>query len=103
MAQHQVERRGVDLEVVGVALQGHELVLDAGLAGPAGQGGQGVGARVDDGDPMAERRERHREATGAAAEVEDVERPGSSGSRPRTASHSTESGTWLLPLARSAV
>ena len=49
--------------------------------GPAGQGGQGVGAGVDDGDPVAELGHPDREAAGAAADVEDVELR--AGRRPR--------------------
>ena len=47
--------------------------LDAVLAGPASQRGEGVGAGVDHGDPVAEPGHPDREAAGAAADVEHVE------------------------------
>ena len=64
--------------------------LDAVLAGPAGQRGQGVGAGVDHGDPVAEPGHPDREAAGAAADVDDVE-PGlsSPSSTDPSASHTT--------------
>ena len=74
MAQHHVGAGGAgDVEQVGqVALLRRRPVGDAGLAGPAVEGGQGVGAGVDDGDPVAELGQRDREAAGAATDVEDV-------------------------------
>jgi hypothetical protein len=56
----------------GVPLPGGDAVGDAGLGGAALEGGEGVGARVDDGDPVAELGERDGEAAGAAADVDDV-------------------------------
>ena len=44
------------------------------LAGPPVEGGQGVGAGVDDRDPVAELGDPDREPAGAAADVEDVAR-----------------------------
>ena len=55
--------------------------VDADLAGPAVQRGQGVGAGVDHGDPVAELGHPDREAAGAAADVERRRGVG----RPRTA------------------
>lgn len=45
----------------------------AGLGGAALQREERVGAGVDDGDPMAEPGDRHREVPGAAAGVQDVQ------------------------------
>ena len=44
----------------------------AALAGPPVEGGEGVGAGVDDPDPVTELGDPDREAAGAAADVEDV-------------------------------
>ena len=52
-----------------VALEAGDL--DAHLAGPAAEGGQGVGAGVDHGDLVTELGEPDREAAGAAADVDD--------------------------------
>jgi len=61
-------------EVVEVALHAGDPVADAALGGPALQGGEGVRAGVDDGDPVAGRGERDGEAAGAAAGVDDRQR-----------------------------
>ena len=57
--------------------------------GPALERGERVGAGVDDGDPVAELGQRHGEAAGAAAGVEDVERraPAGAGRRDSLAQH----------------
>ena len=56
-----------------VALQAGDPAGEPALGGAALQRGQRVGAGVDDGDPVAGARERHGEAAGAAAGVDDVE------------------------------
>ncbi len=61
--------------------------LDPDLPGPAGERSQGVGTGVDHGDPVSGVGHPDCEATGAAADVDDVARPASS-SGPR-ASHTT--------------
>ena len=76
--EHAVAEHHVGAGGTGQLEQGAEVALlagdlDAVLAGPAGQGGQGVGAGVDHGDPVAEPGHPDREAAGAAADVEDVE------------------------------
>ena len=76
--EHAVAEHHVGAGGTGQLEQGAEVTLlagdlDAVLAGPAGQGGQGVGAGVDHGDPVAEPGHPDREAAGAAADVEDVE------------------------------
>ena len=58
----------------GVPLLGAHPVGDAGVRGTALQRGESVGAGVDDGDAVAEARERDRETPGATADVDDVER-----------------------------
>ena len=49
------------------------VTVDVVLAGPAVEGGQGVGAGVDHGDPVAELADADGQPAGAAADVEDVE------------------------------
>ena len=49
---------------------------DAGLASPAVERGQRIGAGIDDGDPVAEPGDAYGRGAGAAADVEDVERAG---------------------------
>ena len=76
--EHTVAEHHVSTGGTGQLEQGAEVTLlagdlDAVLAGPAGQGGQGVGAGVDHGDPVAEPGHPDREAAGAATDVEDVE------------------------------
>ncbi|CAM5638711.1 hypothetical protein SGLAM104S_02450 [Streptomyces glaucescens] len=61
-------------QAVGVALHSAHPVGDAGLGGAALQGEQRVGAGVDDGDPVAEAGDGHREVAAAASGVEDVQR-----------------------------
>ena len=77
MAQHQVDAPGERPERVGevgdVALHGAHAVADAGLLGPPGQRGERVGARVDDDDAVTGLGQRHGEAAGAAAGVDQVE------------------------------
>src|SRR5918993_1393817 len=46
--------------------------VDADLPRPSGECSQGVRARVDDGDAVSGERDPHGEATGAAADVDDV-------------------------------
>ena len=58
---------------VGVALSGRDAVGDARLSGPSFEGGEGVGAGVDDGDLMPELGKRYGEPAGATAEVEDLQ------------------------------
>ena len=74
VAQHHVGTVAAgDVEQGGqVALLAADPVGHAALAGPAVQGGQGVRAGVDDGDPVAELGDPDGEAAGAAADVEDV-------------------------------
>jgi len=60
--------------------QAGQVALPAGdrdvvLASPAVECGQGVGAGIDHGDPVTERTDPDREATGASTDVEDVARP----------------------------
>jgi hypothetical protein len=74
VAQHHVCAGGAgDLEQVGhvplLAGDGHPLLPRAAV-----EGGQGVGAGVDDRDPVAELGDPDREPAGAAADVEHVER-----------------------------
>ena len=78
VAEHDVGLAGLgDVEQVAeVALLAGDPVGHPGLAGAPVEGGQGVGAGVDDGDPVAEPGERDGEAAGAAADVEDVPGPG---------------------------
>ena len=66
-----VEHRGQ------IALRGPHRIGNPGFGGPALKRGQGVRARIDHGDPVAEPGQRDREASGAAADVDDVERLGS--------------------------
>ena len=73
VAEHQVGTAGCDQ--VG---QGGEVALltddlDADLAGAASQCGQGIGAGVDHGDPVAELGDPDRGDPGATADVDDVE------------------------------
>ena len=74
VAQHHVGAVGTDdVEQAGqVALPPGDR--DVVLARPAVESSQGVGAGVDHGDPVAEPADPDREATGAAADVEDVAR-----------------------------
>ena len=74
VAQHQVDPAlgGELAQVAEVALETGDPVGDALLVGPAGERGEGVGAGVDDGDPVAEAGEADREPAGAAADVEDT-------------------------------
>ena len=66
---------GQDLvQQVAVALEAADPRPDAGGVGPAAQGGQGVGAGVDDGDVVAEPGERDGEHAAAAADVEHAQR-----------------------------
>ena len=73
VAQHQVDATlGSQLaEVAEVALETGDPVGDTFLVGPAGQGGEGVGAGVDDRDPVALGGDADRETAGAATDVED--------------------------------
>ena len=78
-AEHAVAQDQVDTlvgcqlaQVAQVALQAGDPVGHSLLVGPAGEGGQGVGAGVDDGDPVALGRHPDREPAGAAADVEDL-------------------------------
>ena len=76
--EHAVAEHHVSAGGTGQLEQGAEVALlagdlDAVLAGPAGQGGQGVGAGVDHGDPVAEPGHPDRESAGAATDVEDFE------------------------------
>ncbi len=73
VAQDQVDAAGLDQagEVPEVALLAGDPVGDAALAGPAVEGRQGVGARVDDPDVVAELGQRDGEPAGAAADVDD--------------------------------
>ena len=76
--EHAVAEHHVGAGGTGQLEQGAEVALlagdlDAVLAGPAVQRGQGVGAGVDHGDPVAEPGHPDREPAGAAADVEDVE------------------------------
>ena len=93
MAQHQVDTalgRQLD-EVAQVALESGDPVGDALLVGTTSEGGESVGAGVDDGDPVAPGSHPDREPAGAAADVEDLLLPGTVGrsSSARTASHTT--------------
>lgn len=63
----------------GVALQRDDAVGDPDLVGAALERGEGVGAGVDDRHGIPELGQRHGEAAGAAAEVDDPQRPGGSG------------------------
>ncbi len=74
VAQHQVGAVGADhVEQAGqVALATGDR--DVVLAGTAVEGGQGVGAGVDHGDPVAEPADPDGQTAGPAADVEDVER-----------------------------
>ena len=60
------------VQAVRVALHGGQR--DLPLGGPPLGAREGVGAGVHHGDVVAQRRERHREAAGAAADVHDVQR-----------------------------
>ena len=73
MAEHQVDPLlGHQLtEVAEVALETGDPIGDTFLVGPPGERGEGVGAGVDDGDPVATRGHPDGEPTGAAADVED--------------------------------
>jgi hypothetical protein len=74
VAQHHVGAVGTDdVEEAGqVALSSGDR--DVVLASTAVESRQGVGAGVDHGDPVTEHADPDREATGAAADVEDVTR-----------------------------
>ena len=80
VAEREVEpavvgRRGQHLvQQVAVALDAADPVADAGGVGAAAQGGERVGAGVDDGDVVAEPGERDGEHPAAAADVEDAQR-----------------------------
>ena len=78
-AEHAVAQDQVDTlvgcqlaQVAQVALQTGDPVGHSLFVGPAGEGSQGVGAGVDDGDPVALGRHPDREPAGAAADVEDL-------------------------------
>ncbi len=75
VTEHDVEAVALDdvEQAVRVALDAPDAVGDAGLGGPALQREQRVGAGVDDGDPVAEPGERHRELARAATGVEHLE------------------------------
>ena len=62
------------MQEVAVALEAADPLADAGGVGPAAQGGQGVGAGVDDGDVVAEPGQRDGEHAAAAADVEHPQR-----------------------------
>ena len=86
VAEHHVGSLDQAGEPVDIALDAGDL--DPDLAGPAVQRGQGVGAGVDHGDPVAELGDPDREAAGAAADVEHVagtlpRAPGAARPRPR--------------------
>jgi len=79
VAEDEVGRAGPDdvEQPGGVTL--HRAHLDTCLAGPSLERGERIGAGVDDGDPVAQPRDRHREASGAASHVEHVEPAGAAG------------------------
>ncbi len=62
-------------EGVGVALRRGDALGHTGLGAAPGQGRQGIGAGVADGNVVAVLRERDGEAAGAAPEVEHAQRP----------------------------
>ena len=62
------------MQQVAVALDAADPLADAGGVGPAAQGGQGVGAGVDDGDVVSEPGERDGEHAAAPADVEHAQR-----------------------------
>ena len=62
------------MQQVAVALHAADPIADAGGVGTAAQGGQGVGAGVDDGDVVPEPGERDGEHAAAAADVEHPQR-----------------------------
>ena len=69
------EVEGLPVEGVGVALPSGDAVGDPEVGGATFEGGEGVGTGVDDGDLVAELRERDGQATRPAAEVEDPQGP----------------------------
>ena len=75
VAQHRVVTAALDHveQAEDVALDAADPVGDPGLGGAALQCEERVGAGVDDGDPVAEAGDRHREVAGAAAGVQDVQ------------------------------
>ncbi len=75
VAQQQVSAAGRDEpgELGQVALHPDHPVLHTPLGRAPCEGGQGVGAGVDDGDAVAGLSKRDREASGATAGVDDVE------------------------------
>ena len=73
VAQDQVDAAGLDEagEVAEVALLAGDPVGDAALPGPPVEGGEGVGAGVDDPDVVTQLGQRDGEPAGAAADVDD--------------------------------
>ena len=78
-AEHAVTQDQVDTllgrqlaQVAQVALQTGDPVSHSLFVGSPGEGSQGVGAGVDDGDPVALGSHPDREPAGAAADVEDL-------------------------------
>ncbi|CAM5662598.1 hypothetical protein SAURM35S_09863 [Streptomyces aurantiogriseus] len=84
VAQHGVVAAALDdvEEAVGVALYALDRSATPASAAPALQGEQRVGAGVDDGDPVPEAGDGHREVAAAAPGVEDVQRLTSRGLDP---------------------
>jgi len=64
----------LERRAVGVALSPGDAVGDAEVGGAAVEGGEGVGAGVDDDDVVAELGERDGQASRTATEVEDPQR-----------------------------
>ena len=75
MAEDQVGLVGEVGQVGQVALLARDPVGDAGLAGAPVEGGEGVGAGVDDLDGVAQLGQRDGEPAGATADVDDAGLP----------------------------
>ena len=105
VAQHEVGLVDQARQVGEVALLAGDPVGDAALAGTTVEGGEGVGAGVDDLDAVAQLGQRYGETAGAAADVDDaglllVE--GTVLQHPATPSHTTPVRTdWRRSLAGS--
>jgi hypothetical protein len=75
VAEHDIDARSGDgaREAADVALDGTHLPGETGLGRPALEGGQRVGAGIDDGDAMPEGSQGYGELAGATPCVDDVE------------------------------
>ena len=93
VAEHQVGGAGGDqaLHRRQVSLPTLDQITHTALGCPPVEGGQRIGARIDDGDAVAALRQRNREPPGAATGVQDRQRRSGGGDQP------VESGLQPVP------